>query len=86
MSKENEQLQYLVKEVDVKKRSAKVCPFPTFFFDETLKIEVFQKDSNLKTNSIGKGLIELRDLAYSEIPGQPSIIGVPIVYKNSSIG
>ena len=65
-SKENEQLTYIMNEDDVKKRANKPSLFPTFFFDDRLKIDVFHKNSCLKGNKIGKGWINLKEIAYPE--------------------
>ena len=76
-SKENEQLTYIMNEDDVKKRANKPSLFPTFFFDDRLKVEVFQKSNCLKGNQIGKGWVNLKEIAYSDGP-TGTIIGLPV--------
>ena len=83
VSKENEQLTYVMSEADVKSRAVKPCLFPTFYFDDVVKVEVAHKNSHLKGNSIGKGTVEMKDLAYAE--NGPTVIGLPIVSKRDSI-
>lgn len=56
----------MMSEDDVKKRANKPSHFPTFFFDDRFKIEVYQKNSCLKGNQIGKGWVNLREIAYPE--------------------
>jgi hypothetical protein len=89
MSKENEQLTYIMNEDDVKKRLNKPSLFPTFFFDDRLKVEVFQKNSSLKNNQIGKGWVDLREIAFLEANSASNqgttIIGLPISTKKDSI-
>lgn len=86
ISKENEQLTYIMSEDDVKKRLNKPSLFPTFFFDDRLKVEVFQKNSCLKNNQIGKGWVDLREIAYLEASNQGNtIIGLPISSKKDSM-
>lgn len=52
--------------------------FDTFYFDDKVKIEVYQKESLLKSNMVGKANLELRSVSYCK---KLSIIGVPIVNK-----
>ena len=80
-------MSYIMNEDDVKKRTNKPSLFPTFFFDDRLKIEVFHKNSCLKGNKIGKGWVTLREIAYPEagVTNQGTIIGLPITCKRDSM-
>ncbi len=66
VTKEGEKLTYINNEEDVKRRTNKPTLFPTFYFDDRLKIEVYQKNSCLISNQIGKGWVDLREIAYPE--------------------
>jgi hypothetical protein len=39
--------------------------FDTYFFDDYLKIQVYQNRSTAKANLIGKATVYLRDLAFN---------------------
>jgi hypothetical protein len=79
MSKtEGDNLMYLVNkqnELDIKRRGIN---FDTFFFDDIIKVSVYQKGIVTKNNQVGRGVLDMRELAY-EAPN--SIIGLPVVNK-----
>ena len=52
--------------------------FDTYFFDDELKVEAYQKNSTIKTNQIGKGIINLKDACFDS---QTTLIGLPVVNK-----
>lgn len=44
---------------------AQKIEFPTSFFDDTIKVQVFQNNSTAKVNLLGKATLHLRDLAFN---------------------
>lgn len=49
----------------------------TFYFDDEVKLDVFHKNSSLKTNMTGKGIISLSNFSLDNT----SVIPVPIYNK-----
>ena len=45
-----ESLTYHQSEEEVSKKAAKAVKFDTFFFDDSVKVQVFQKNSYVKSN------------------------------------
>ena len=66
---------------EIKKKAVKATRFDTFFYDDTIKIDVFQKNSFLKSYAIGKGIIELKEMAHE--PKRHTIISLPIMKKKA---
>lgn len=51
--------------------------FDTYYFDDEIKLDVFHKNSSIKTNMTGKGIIPINSVSLDK----DSIVAVPIYNK-----
>ena len=75
---EGDNLMYIVNkqnEEDIRRRGIR---FETYFFDDIIKVYVFEKNVITKGSQVGRGNIDLRELSYD---GLNSIFGLQIVNK-----
>ena len=71
----------MLKEQDEKKRKIE---FDTHFFDDEVKINIYQKNSLLKSNFIGKGVLSLKDASFDKEGTEErytSIVCLPVINK-----
>jgi Ca2+-dependent lipid-binding protein len=58
--------------------------FTTSFFDDRLKVQVYQNNSTSKANLVGKAIINLRDLEFNtamHATGEPPIYPLTVVSR-----
>ena len=72
---EGDKTTYILREPQfLKPESRQTILFETFYYDDWLRIELYQKNSLIKSNLIGKGWIELKSVAY----GEDIVLAAPI--------
>lgn len=80
VDREGEELTYRLAERDFGQR----VEFPTHFFDDLLKVQVYQNNSTAKVNLIGKATINLRDLEFNtamHATGEPAIYPLTVTSR-----
>jgi len=80
VDKEGEELTYRLSERDFGQR----VEFATCFFDDQIKVQVYQNNSTAKANLIGKAIINLRDLEFNtamHANGEPPIYPLTITSR-----
>lgn len=80
VDKEGEELTYRLSERDFGQR----VEFATCFFDDQIKVQVYQNNSTAKANLIGKAIINLRDLEFNtamHATGEPPIYPLTITSR-----
>lgn len=68
---------YIINESQLASAEKPVIRFDTYYFDDEIKLDVFHKNSSIKTNMTGKGIIHMNSVSLDK----DSIVAVPIYNK-----